>query len=125
MMVHEEDRRRMLDELSGGRLEYDDALLAPANKHDMIARLLRNLKAAYLREQDDANALLAVERLLVMRPGDPEEIRDRGLLRYRMRRYGLSLDDLNDYLKRRADAPDQEQIEAHIAHLRQIVAAMN
>lgn len=125
MMVHEEDRRRMLDELSGGRLAYDDALLAPASKHDMIARLLRNLKAAYLREQDDANALLAVERLLVLFPGDPEETRDRGLLRYRMHQYGLALDDLGEYLRRREDAPDHEAIEGHIATLRRIVAAMN
>lgn len=125
MMVHEEDRRRMLDEITGGRLEYDDALLAPASKHDMIVRLLRNLKAAYLREDDDANALLAVERLLVLLPGDADEVRDRGLLHYRMHRFGLALDDLSEYLRRRADAPDREQIEAHVVNLRRLVASLN
>lgn len=125
MMVHEEDRRRMLNEITGGRLEYDDALLAPASKHDMIIRLLRNLKASYLREKDDAHALLAVERLLVLMPGDPGEIRDRGLLHYRMQRFGLALDDLTEYLRRLADAPDREQIEGHVAHLRRLIASLN
>jgi regulator of sirC expression with transglutaminase-like and TPR domain len=125
MMVHEEDRRRMLEEVTGGRLEYDEALLAPASKRDMITRLLRNLKAAYVREEDDANALLAVERLLVLFPGDPDEIRDRGLLRYRLHRFGLALDDLSQYLRLREDAPDREQIELHVANLRRVVAGMN
>jgi regulator of sirC expression with transglutaminase-like and TPR domain len=125
MMVHEEDRRRMLSDITGGRLEYDDAMLAVATKRDMITRLLRNLKAAYLREPDDAQALLAVERLLVLYPGDADEIRDRGLLRYRLRRFGLALDDLSEYLRRRAEAPDREQIESHAASLRRIVAGMN
>ncbi len=125
MMVHEEDRRRMLDEITGGRVEYHDALLAAASKRDMITRLLRNLKAAYLRAEDDANALLAVERLLVLYPGDPDEIRDRGLLHYRLRRYGLALDDLKEYLQLRPDAHDREPIEAHRANLRRILADMN
>lgn len=125
MMVHEEDRRHMLNEITGGRIEYDETLLAPASKHDMITRLLRNLKAAYLREDDDANALLAVERLLVLTPGDPDEIRDRGLLHYRMHRFGLALDDLSEYLRRRAEAIDREQIEAHVVSLRRLVANLN
>jgi regulator of sirC expression with transglutaminase-like and TPR domain len=125
MIVHEEDQRRMLREFSGGRLEYDHGMVASVTKRDMIVRLLRNLKAAYLREADDANALLAVERLLVLFPDDPEEIRDRGLLRYRLHRYGAALADLGEYLRLRPEAADHAQIEAHAVTLRQIVAAMN
>src|SRR5438094_298602 len=60
-----------LDEVTGGRLEFDDRLLASVSKRDMITRLLRNLKGAYLRADDDEGALAAVERLLLLSPDDP------------------------------------------------------
>ena len=78
MMVHEEDCRQMLLESTGGKVSYDPTLTASVGKRDMVARLLHNLKGAYLRTGDDAQALAAVERLLVLSPDDPEEVRDRG-----------------------------------------------
>jgi hypothetical protein len=42
-----------------------------------------------------------------------------------MQRFGPALEDLAEYLKRRADAPDRGQIEGHVAQLRRIVASMN
>jgi regulator of sirC expression with transglutaminase-like and TPR domain len=125
VQVHEEDRRRMLEEITGGRLPYDDAMMASVGKRDMIVRLLRNLKAAYLREQDDARALLAVEKLLVVLPEDPEETRDRGLLRYRLHRYGPAAEDLARYLERRPAAADRARIEEHLANLRRMIASLN
>jgi regulator of sirC expression with transglutaminase-like and TPR domain len=123
--VHEDDCRRLLDEVTGGRLEFDHQLVASVSKRDMIVRLLLNLKGAYLRANQDEGALAAVERLLLLRPGDPDEVRDRGLLLYRLKRFGLALDGLSNYLRLRPEALDRETVEAHIANLRQIVASMN
>jgi regulator of sirC expression with transglutaminase-like and TPR domain len=125
MMVHEEDCRQMLLESTGGRLSYDPALTASVGKRDMIVRLLHNLKGAYLRAGDDAQALAAVERLLVLAPDDAEEIRDRGLLLFRMHQYGRALDALTTYLESAAGAPDREAIEGHIGTLRQLLATLN
>jgi regulator of sirC expression with transglutaminase-like and TPR domain len=125
MMVHEEDCRQMLLESTGGRLSYDPALTASVGKRDMVARLLHNLKGAYLRAGDDAQALAAVERLLVLKPDDPEEIRDRGLLLFRMQKYGAALDSLNAYLAAAAGAADHETIESHVRTLRQLLATLN
>src|SRR5215471_1175440 len=123
--VHEEDCRHMLEEISGGKLEMCDAYLNSISKHDMIARLLLNLKGAYLRAEDDQGALAAVDRLLVLRPGDLDEIRDRGLLLYRLRRYGPAIDPLKRYLEERPDAPDRETIESHLLNLRRLLASLN
>lgn len=125
MMVHEEDCRQMLLESTGGRLSYDPALTASVGKRDMIVRLLHNLKGAYLRAGDDAQALAAVERLLVLAPDDAEEMRDRGLLLFRMHKYGRALDALNAYVESAAGAPDREAIEGHIGTLRQLLATLN
>ena len=91
----------------------------------MILRLLHNLKGAYLRNGEDQQALAAVERLLVVEPGDPDEIRDRGLLLFRLRRYGPALDSLSDYLEASPQARDRESVEGHMRALRQILSDLN
>jgi len=123
--MQEDDCRRLLDEVTGGRLPFDGRLLASVTKRDIITRLLLNLKGAYLRANQDEGALAAVERLLLIHPDDMDEVRDRGLLLYRMERFGAALDALNVYLAARPHAPDREAIGQHAVALRQVVASLN
>lgn len=123
--MHEEDCRRLLDEVTGGRLEFDGRLLASVTKRDIITRLLRNLKGAYLRSNHDEGALAAVERLLLIHPDDMDEVRDRGLLLYRLQRFSPALDALNAYLAGRPDAPDRDNIAQHVVSLKQLLASLN
>jgi regulator of sirC expression with transglutaminase-like and TPR domain len=88
-------------------------------------RLLNNLKSAYLRAGDDELALKAVDRLLVIEPGDHGEKRDRGLLLFRLHRYGKALGCLDEYLAAVPDAPDRATIEQHMETLRQRIASLN
>lgn len=123
--VHEDECRRMLLEVSGGKLEYDRELTKSVSKRAMIVRLLHNLKSAYLRANDDSNALAAVERLLLIHPGDADETRDEGLLLFRLHKYGRALSALENYLATRESAPDRPRIEVHVTALRQILANLN
>ena len=91
----------------------------------MITRLLKNLKGAYLRQENDAAALAAVDRLLLLHPEDLDEIRDRGLLLYRLQRYGPALEALNRYLEQKPDADDREVVEGHVRNLRRLLASLN
>ena len=125
MSVHEEDCRQMLNEATGGALEFEHALLASVTKREMIVRLLNNLKSAYLRKGDDELALSAVDRLLVLAPDDLQETRDRGLLLFRLDRWGPALDCLRAYLDGTPAAPDREQMESHVATLRRLIAGLN
>jgi regulator of sirC expression with transglutaminase-like and TPR domain len=123
--MHEEDCRRLLDEVTGGRLEFDGRLLASVTKRDIITRLLLNLKGAYLRANQDEGALAAVERLLLIHPDDMDEVRDRGLLLFRLQRFSAALDALNAYLAARPNAPDRDNIAQHVISLRQLLASLN
>ena len=125
MTVHEEDCRHMLREATGGRMEFDDELLASVTKRDIIARLLLNLKGAYLRRNQDEQALAAVDRLLLIHPEDAEEVRDRGLLLFRLQRYGAAYQALSAYLEARPEASDRETIERHTLTLRRLVSSLN
>jgi len=123
--MHEEDCRRLLDEVTGGRIAFDGRLLASVSKRDILTRLLRNLKGAYLRSNQDEGALAAVERLLLLDPSDQDEVRDRGLLLFRLQRFGPALHALETYLAARAEAPDRDAITQHVATLRHLIASLN
>jgi regulator of sirC expression with transglutaminase-like and TPR domain len=125
MSVHEEDCRHMLLETTGGKLQFDQRLLASVGKREMILRLLNNLKGAYLRSGQDELALAVVDRLLVLSPDDVEEVRDRGLLLFRLGRYSPALDCLNTYLEAAPGAPDRPTIERHALSLRQLLSSLN
>jgi len=125
MSVHEEDCRSILREATGGTIEFDHGQLVSVGKLQMLTRLLHNLKGAYLRGDDDQGALAAVERLLVLDPGNADEMRDRGLLLFRLQRYGQALDSLTAYLERAPDAQDRQTIERHAQALRQKLADLN
>lgn len=123
--VHEEDCIRMLESASGGGAIFDRGMLRSIGKREMITRLLLNLKVASLRAGDDALALSAVERLFELSPESLGELRDRGLLRYRLDRYRDALADLVAYLERRPEARDRATIERHVEALRMIVSSVN
>jgi len=125
MSVNLDDCLRMLQEISGGKLQMRGEYLNSVSKHDMITRLLKNLKGAYLRQDDDHGALAAVDRLLLLHPQDLDEVRDRGLLLYRLQRYGSALAALARYLEECPDAPDREHVEGHVVNLRRLVAGLN
>jgi len=120
--VHEEDCRRMIELTTGGMVPYDPSMIRSLGKRDMIARLLFNLKVACLKASDDKGALSAVERLLLLHPDDPPEMRDRGLLLYRMDRYREALVSLRAYLRARPEALDREVIERHLAALQMMLS---
>jgi regulator of sirC expression with transglutaminase-like and TPR domain len=123
--VHEEDCRQMLLDSTGGRVDFDQQMLASVGKRAMIGRLLRNLKDAYLRAGDDEQALSATDRLLLFDPRDVDQTRDRGLLLFRLHRYGPALESLRSYLAEAPGAADREAIERHVAHLRSLTAELN
>jgi regulator of sirC expression with transglutaminase-like and TPR domain len=121
--VHEEDCRRMIELTTGGTVPYDPSMIRSLGKRDMIARLLFNLKVACLKAGDSQGALSAVERLLLLHPDEPPELRDRGLLLYKLDRYREARASMRAYLRARPDALDREVIERHLSALEMMLAA--
>jgi regulator of sirC expression with transglutaminase-like and TPR domain len=125
MSVHEEDCRKMLEVITRGSVEFSPDLLVSVGKRQMIVRLLHNLKAAYVRRGDDAQALAAVERLLVLNPDDLDQLRDRGLLQFRLQRFAPALESLTRYLELAGESADRAEIEQHVQALRQHLPSLN
>jgi regulator of sirC expression with transglutaminase-like and TPR domain len=85
-------------------------MLRPIGRRQILARVLRNLRAAHLARRDWPAAIDAIELLLVLEPTDPEHGRDRGLLLGRMGRFGEALNALRRYLDERPDAHDVDDV---------------
>lgn len=114
----QDEAQELLDRLYGGMVRVQGSFLQPASRHAILVRLLTNLKEIYFNVRDDERALAAVERILLLRPEAPDEIRDRGRLLARLGRRLEALEDLETYLNRAPEAADAPRIEALVERLR-------
>jgi regulator of sirC expression with transglutaminase-like and TPR domain len=102
-----------------------DQFLEPASKRQILARVLRNLKAIY-RELDKPERMLEVlNRMLVLSPEATAELRDRGYLYHRLECWQPALKDLTEYLELEPDAPDIDDVRVRMMELRALCARMS
>jgi regulator of sirC expression with transglutaminase-like and TPR domain len=114
----EDQSQELLDRVYGGMIRVHDSFLRAASRREMVLRLLTNLKSVYLNVRDHRRALAAVERLLVIRPIAPGEIRDRGVILARMGRKEEALQQLEAYLSVAPEAADSHRIQGLVEELK-------
>jgi regulator of sirC expression with transglutaminase-like and TPR domain len=102
-----------------------DPYLEPATPREIVARVLRNLKSIYLQSGALEAALAVMNRMLLVVPESAEELRDRGLVYARLDCFRPAAADLQNYLRRRPDAPDAGDIHAQLAELKAASARLN
>ena len=124
-----EDLRQRLRALRGDTAEVSDEavrqMLVGANKKDILARMLRNLKSIYLQKRDLERALSASARALVLDPGAAEEYRDRGEIYFGLECFRAALADYQQYLQLRPKAADVDEVRGKVAELQQLAARLN
>ena len=101
------------------------AMLVAADKKQILARMLRNLKAIYVEQGDHNRALSVMDWIVSVVPGDAIEVRDRGLLFLQLEGFRAALRDLERYLALAPSADDAQQIRGRVVELRQMVARLN
>ncbi len=121
--------QRVIPEGAAGGVPVDalplDPFLEPANKRQILARLLRNLKGIY-READKPQRLLEVlNRMLVVSPEAHGELRERGLLYQKLECYRAALKDLQEYTALEPEAPDVDDVRAKLVELAARCARLN
>lgn len=112
-------------DLTGQNVSLTDALLAPCATSQVVARILRNLKAIYLRENDYVSALPVLRRLVAVSGGDPQERRDLGMVCMHTDRPNEAVDHLQAYLEAYPRTDDSEAVYYLLRAARQEVAQRN
>ena len=98
-LLSEFDCRQMLRNHVGNDAAFDPSLLAPATRHDIIVRMLVNLKRLYVKMRSFPQARFVSTLLLSVDPSGFGELRDRGLLAYHLEDFSSALKDLEEYLR--------------------------
>lgn len=110
MVRFEDEAQNLLDHVYGGSVRMQPDFLRVADRHDTLVRLLANLKGTYLNRRDDARALSAIERILIVRPDSADDERDRGIVLTRLGREREAAAALQRYLELVPDAPDRARV---------------
>lgn len=114
-IITPEDCRDLVTRTTGRGSLFKQDVLRGASARTTVSRLLLNLKRIHLAQGDYARALSVVERLLVVNPGDPREIRDRGLLLAHLGHTASAVSDLEAYLQLAPEASDADSVRGRLA----------
>jgi regulator of sirC expression with transglutaminase-like and TPR domain len=112
--LSEYDCRQLLRQHVGEEAAFDSSLLTPATRHEIVVRMLVNLKRLYVRMRSFPQARFISSLLLSVDPSAIAELRDRGLLAYHLQDFAAALRDLEEYLRlvpRSAEAAESDLME--------------
>ena len=124
ILSHDDCRARLKDS-SQGKLEFHPRHLASTSPRLMLFRILGNLKSIYVNRREHPWALAVVERMLLLVPDSPPEVRDRGILLSGVGRPLEGVGELARYLRLKPDAGDRERVESIMDRLRLQVGMAN
>lgn len=118
ILLSGDECRRIVEDYMPEGFEWHPALLSPASNRQILARMVRNLKAIYMEGDDYVRALEVSELALALEPDSIYNRRDRGIAHYQLGHSAEALDDLSRYLDAAPTDSSTEGIHALAAELR-------
>lgn len=114
-----QDCEERLIQIYGHPVPLQPQFLSSVSNRQFLARILTNLKLIYLNNKNLSKALASVDRILLLFPDAPLELRDRGLLSYQLGRWSQAAHDLEVYLAMLPNAEDAKTIRRLLDQLNQ------
>lgn len=108
----------------GGPLPNDPIAFEPVGARPIVRRVLNNLRMIYIQREDYRRALAAIERMAIALPA-VEDVRDRGLVLFRLARYREAEAELVRYLELVPTGADHQAVAKHLDWVRQMRARSN
>jgi len=92
----------------GEEAEFRPSFLEVSSTKQILTRMLNNLKGSFFRRQNFARVLMMIEMALAVDPHSRQEIHDRGIVYFLLRRYVDAMADFRSYISN--SPPDDPQI---------------
>jgi regulator of sirC expression with transglutaminase-like and TPR domain len=124
-VLTEDGCRKRLELQFGTSFEFSRSFLDSVNKHQILTRMPTNLKGIYLQRQEFRKALGAIEKILIVNPESPSEIRDRASVHFKLNSFSSALADWVHYLEIKPDAADAESVKNQMNVAGQLLALRN
>jgi regulator of sirC expression with transglutaminase-like and TPR domain len=112
-----QDCQARLNQIYGQPVAWRSEFLQSVTQRQFLARMLTNLKYIYLQQQELEKALGTVEKILLLFPNLPGEVRDRGLIEYQLGNWLSAISDFESYLAQVPHAEDAPVIRKLLSQL--------
>src|SRR5271157_3974061 len=93
-----QDCKELLKAQFGDEAELKPEYFAASTKKQILARMLNNLKGSYVRRHDFTRVLTLTQLALLVEPESCQQLHDRGMIYFLMRRYAEAQADFKTYL---------------------------
>ncbi|HET9754185.1 MAG TPA: transglutaminase-like domain-containing protein [Myxococcales bacterium] len=109
----------------GDRVPFDPRILRAAQPREILVRMLQNLRSVYQGRNDMPRALSAVDRLLLLQPGNTRGLRERAQIRELLGGGQGAAADLEKVLQLEPNAADAPALRARVRKLRDASKFLN
>lgn len=124
-VLAEDDCRERLRAVLGPQTTFEPRYLEPASNRQILARMLGNLKYAYLKRSELESALACSERILLLEPRNARELRDRGFIYQQLECHRAAAADLERFLELVPEDPSAEAVRQRLVALRRQAAQIH
>ena len=118
LLLSQDECAALMRQAAGDSARLEAYHLDPVTPREVLARILRNLKAIYWDREDFDRCITTIGALMVVLPDRPEERRDRGVVHLKAGNHRESADDFAAYIAAAPDADDLETVRNALARLR-------
>ena len=116
---------RLVQSLARQKLEFEPAWLNESSSEETLARMLNNLRQAYVNRREWSLALKVVDQLQILHPARASHWRTRGLIHIQAGELGAALRALEQFLRRAPEAAEAEVIRNACCQIRSSIARLN
>ena len=99
--------------------------LKPATKRAVLFRMLQNLKYLYLDQKNWEATYKTIDLAVEVYPNQLNELRDRGLMAYRLNRFQDAIFDINRYLHLAPNLEDKAWLERRVELMEEQLLRLN
>ena len=124
-MLSAEDCRNLVQNMSGGRLEWTDQVLAPYTKRDVLFRILNNLKNVYMQTKEYTKAVGVIQRMAIISPSMPSLYQEQAWCHAQQYEYRMAIGVLEAYLEEAGEPDDSKQVKGQITGLWASLSRLN
>ena len=121
-ILDEEGLLQLVQDTYDARVQLHREWVQPVGPRYILIRILNNLRGIFLQKDDSERALAVLEKLLVLEPYSEENLREAGLLSYRIGALHRAAEFWEEYLLRHPETGDAVHVRTY---LRTVWVAIN
>ena len=118
LLLNQEECGALMRQAAGDAVRLEGRHLDPVTPREILARILRNLKAVYWEREEFDRCIAAIGGLMAVLPDRPEEQRDRGVVHLKAGNHRESAADFAAYIAAAPNAADVETVRNALSRLR-------